>query len=323
MCNYFFYKAIYKISNNVYYLETPTPTPEEMFGTGGITKPDKPVQRVDTSTYASLIGRYKDDNLPGPTTELVRRDGEQEIRAYGVDHDLHSDTLQKLVEEINTDPPDICFVELFPSFLPLVYACPDQDTAFKTFGESGYIAWLANQKGISVRSWDNSLTERLEDGYRELGNDGVEALLGSFVCSGMIHVITGEGEQHGFRAERFMEAIKQAGIYQEVAAFFEKHGIVINEDSIRNLFQKYAGKDIDSMTKEEVSRLFEPYGDGPINNANRVSNEPRDNHAIAEFLKAKAEGARRITVLTGIDHTRLWQRPLEAMYPNELKKIAA
>lgn len=105
-------------------------------------------------TYKQLLGRYKNTDLPDPVSELTRHDGEQTIKVYGVDHALHSDTIRKLEEEIETAPADVYFVELFPSLLPSVYECPNADIAFLTFGESGYIAYLAKQKGKDVRSWD-------------------------------------------------------------------------------------------------------------------------------------------------------------------------
>lgn len=267
------------------------------------------------SEYVQLIGRYKDIDLPPVVTEFARRDGDQELKLYGLEHNDRERVIKKVVEEMTAAPADVYFVELFPKLLPKVYECIDADDAFNKFGESGYIAWLAHEKGKEVRTWDNSLTDRLEDGYEKLGDAGLEPILGSFVGSGMLHIIDREGAQTGSRANQFIKTIKQTAFYDEVSAFFGKHGIAVNEDTIARVMEKYSGKAIGAMTKEEVSRMFEPYGDGPVNKANLACNEPRDDHAITEMHKAKQEGVSKIVVIAGQDHTRLWQRPLEAMYP--------
>lgn len=265
--------------------------------------------------YIKLLGRYKDKDLPVPVDYMKRQDGEREseIELVGPRHNKLDEHLNRIIDEIDTDPADVYFVEVYPKSLPDIYKCPDAETAFTQFGENGRVAWIAHSKGKDVQSWDTDLVTRFEDGYKKLGDDGLKPLLASFLGGGLLHVM----EYPGSRADTLDMAMKSVGIYDEVNNFFEPRGIEITPETIKDAIESYAHQDIDTMTRYDVIKLFEPYGNGPVNKANAASNESRDDNAMQKIYDAKQEGAKKIVVVAGKDHTKLWQAPLAAMYPEE------
>lgn len=290
----------------------------------------------EEDVYVEKLGHWNNQDLPSPVDKLVRKYGDQEIQVIGAGHDVLTDEINRIAEDMDTSPADVYFVEVDPTKLDEVLnykSDPENSDAnpakevFDKWGESAYIAWLAHSKGKTVRTWDTPFVQQLQDGYQKLGTEGLEPILGSVIGQGLVHVLGRENGQQGDRAEQLIETIR-VGVGQEVLDFFEQRGLPVNADTIKRIVTEYSPYDIDSMTEEEVSNFFRPDGNGPdgygqVNEANRICNESRDEHAIRQLARAKQGGAKKTVIVGGKNHTQLWQKPLEYMYPEEEQNIAA
>ncbi len=234
---------------------------------------------------------------------------DQRIAVHGTRHTTHLGTeTDALKTTIDSERPDLVLVEGAAWERALERSDIDSAAVLSEYGEQGYAAVYAHQKGIRVEGWDTQKESLLVAASEE----SPETLL--TWCVLQTTKLFRENQKE-LNVARIIEHVTTLLGVENLPASFHQ----ANPNALQtwdNLITERTGKPLSELSLAELEQFVSPRFEGPTNRLARKAGELRDLHAMKKILAA-LKTHKRIVVTTGRSHAITWEPAVQQIFTQE------
>lgn len=266
----------------------------------------------NTSYFARLLLTPEEEERIGrendPTNyQYTFSDGISSIRVVGTPHLYKLEGAIPITRALAEDV-DLLLVEGIAALniCDLVEPTAVASFVLANYGEQSYAAWLANQKGVEVASWDIDMLSLLEEA-RNYHSE--RAIIGWLAAMGAKHIID-RGE--ALDPQHFAELIS-SGLGYSYADFTNRLGLDLTSEAINTAVQFYVGRNFVELSYDDAEGLATPRKRGETNAVIRGMNKHRDTMLLETVARHKGKSNRTV-VTCGKSHAITWKPALKEMY---------
>lgn len=239
------------------------------------------------------------ERLETPYLFIQFRVGDRMMSLLGLRHTLDIEKVEEIKKSLQEAHPELLLHEtdtVITETKKDISTMRDPREVLRVAGEQGYLAWIGQQAGMNVKTWDIPVAEWAQQALATHALPDVQA----FFAAQVAKILLTSGKP---ATEKEIRSVLEAHLPQEA----------LPKETISEVLRKYTNKNLADVTVDDLETIVSPYGTGPTNRIIREVNQARDMHAI-DVIATEAATHKKLFITGGVDHILTWEPAIRQIY---------